>query len=538
MSRKTILLSLIGLIMSIAAVSQDMNYYWAQQYGHDNYTNNIEAVTSDYQNHIICFTHFNSFFTVNGNQFEAGAGDDLLVFVVNEYGEFQWALSDGGEGDQLAQEVVCDNEGNVYLMGKFSEHLSFAGDTFESNGSYDMYIIKLNASGEKIWVKTFGGPNSESFQSINIHENKINVVGRYYNYTVLQNDTIWGVDGTDFFVAQLDLDGELLNYVTFGGESVDMVSDVAADNLGNIYLTGDFYQSLQIGEETFETGALLGVYVLKLNANLDIVWAYQLDGSDLKPGVKIVCDPYGNMALAGSFSGQVAFENTNLQTADFDEDIYVAYFSADGEFEWAKRFYSSSMEDVTALSMDSFGHVYLSGHYLNHIHFNEVVIQYNLCCGDSEIYLVKLDDAGEVLDANQMTGERSHLKDMFVPEINQVILVGQFSEHFAVGNLELESPNSYNGFLVYYKDDTWLSVDEWTSSTNYIESNISSDYFRLQHLPADIVLNIYNSNGQLIEAIQDPSEHIILGENWENGIYIIQFISPQTEPLGLKVLKL
>ncbi len=523
--------------MAIAVFSQDMNYYWANQYGHDNYTNNIESVTSDGQNNIIGFTHYNTFFTIEGNQFEAADGDDLLVFAIDEYGDYQWAISDGGQGNQIAQEVVCDSEGNIYLMGKFSAQLSFQGEAFESNGSFDMFIIKLNSSGDKIWAKTFGGPNSESFQSIHIQQNKINVVGRYYNYTVLQNDTIWGIDGTDFFAAQLNLDGELLNYVTFGGASVDMVTDVAADNWGNIYITGDFYQNLQIGEQTFEVGDQLGIYILKLNSNLEVDWAYQVEGSDLKPGVKLVCEPSGNLAIAGNFSGQVSFENTNLQTADFDEDIYVAYFTSTGEFEWAKRFYSSSMEDVTALAMDQLGHVYLSGHYLNHIHFNEVLIQYNLCCGDSEIYFVKLDETGEVLDANQLTGERSHLKDMYVPEINQVLLVGQFSEHFEVGDLELESPNSYNSFVVYYKDDTWLLSKEEEKPLVYLESNVSSDLFRLQQLPKDTYLHVYNSNGQLLESIEAKSGNIKIGENWGSGFYILQLISPQTESIGLKVLK-
>jgi hypothetical protein len=534
---KTIYL-IVFVLNVILLNAQEMNYYWAHQYGHDSYANDIQSVTSDNLNNIVCFTHFNTSFTIDGVPHNAVDGDDLLVYVVNEDGQVEWSLSDGGEGNQIAQEVVCDNEANIYLMGKFSGNLSFENETFESNGSFDMYLIKLDAFGNLQWVKTFGGPNSESFESINIHNNKINIVGRYYEYTLIQNDTIWGVDGTDFFVSQFDLDGNLLQYVTFGGESVDYVSDVAADNMGNIYIAGDFYQNLQIGDDLLEAGDMLGIYLMKLNSNLDIIWYLQPNGSDLKPGVKISCDSEGNIALAGNFSGNVSFENTQLNTADFDEDIYVAYFSPDGELSWAKRFYSSSMESVKSFEMDRIGDVYIAGHYLNHIHFNDLVITYNLCCGDPEIFFVKLNETGEVLNHSQLTGERSSLQDMYVPEVNQVILAGQFSEHFQMGEIELNSPTSYNVFLAYYKDDTWLNTAEETIPLEFIHNTISSNSFILNNLNTVSEIRVYSSNGNLMEQISLDHTTISIGQNWSTGFYMLQLISTDSKPIGLKVLKI
>jgi len=526
------------IFISLVVNAQDMNYLWAEQFGHDSYANNIEAVTSDNQDHIICFTHFNTSFTVGGTQFDAEDGDDLLVFSVGETGNTEWAFSAGGMGDQTAQKVACDDNGNIYLMGKFSDYLSIDGENFMSNGNFDMFLIKLNSLGEMQWVKTFGGPNSESFESLNIHGSKINIVGRFYEYTVLENDTIWGVDGTDFFASQFDLDGNLLQYVSFGGESVDYVSDVTADNWGNIYITGDFYQNLQIGEETLEAGNMLGIYLIKLNANLDVIWVYQPQGSDLKPGVKISCDSDGNLAMAGSFSGNISFDNTQLQTADFDEDIFVAYFTPQGEFLWAKRFYSASMESIEAFAMDRMGQLYISGHYLDDIHFNNLVIQYNLCCGDPEIYFVKLDQEGEVLNYSQLTGERSNLKDMCVPEINQVILAGKFSEHLQIGDLELNSPTSYNVYLAYYKDDTWLKVPEEKTDHHFLVNTISDRSFYLQNLPSDAEIKIFNTNAQLIDQFFVDESTINIGQNWDKGFYLIQIIPQKGIPKGLKVLKL
>lgn len=537
MNRALFILSFSPWFLSIKA--QDLNYYWAQQFGHSEYANDIQAVTSDNQDRIIGFTHFNAHFMLDGQDFIAEDGDDLLVFALNEEGEKQWAFSDGGMGNQVAQQIACDADGNIFLMGKFAGEMSIAGESFESNGSFDMYLIKLDQNGNVIWTKTFGGPKSESFEAMNIRGDKINIVGRFYDYTILNNDTIWGLDGTDFYAAQFDLDANLLDYVVFGGEGVDYVSDVTSDLAGNIYITGDFYQNLQIGEETLEAGDMLGIYLIKLNSNLEIQWFFQPEGSDLKPGVLIDCDSDGNLVMSGNFSGEVSFGNIQLQTADFDEDIYMTRFSSDGDVEWAKRFYSTSMENVTGLNMDRTGQIYISGHYLNHIHFNELVIQYNLCCGDPEIFFVKFDEEGDVLEYSQLTGERSNLKDMFVPELNQVIFAGQFSEHFQIGDIEMNSPTSYNVFVSYLKDDTWLKIPEENQmKARYLINNISKQSFELQDLPRSSQIFIFNDRGQQIEQLRTTETSISIGENWPMGFYFIKIIGADSEETALKVLKL
>lgn len=531
------LIIVVFLFASYIGLSQDMNFYWAQQYGSDEFASDIEAITTSKLNKVIAFTHFEDEFTVETQNFISEGGSDLLLFSTNDEGELEWAKSFGGINNQIAQKIQCDDDGHIYIMGKFNTSISIDNISIESQGSFDMYIAKFSPSGELIWLNTYGGPNSESLEAMVIRAQQIYLVGRFYNYTIIENDTIYSVDGTDVFLSKLNLDGEVIETLSFGGESVDNVSSVDVDIYGNIFLAGDFYQNIQIGEETFEAGDLLGLYMAKFNNNFDLQWAYQFVGSDLKPGLLLAVDNIGNISLLGNFSDDLHFGNLVLQTADFDEDIFMAHFSTDGEFNWAQRFYSNSMESPIALCVDRYGDSYLTGQYLDHIHFGDQTLQYNLCCGDPEIFFVKVNNQGGILHAEQLTGERSHIKSMDVPEVNQVILAGQFSEEFNIGEIILHSPTSYNVFIAYYKDDTWLSQNRITNSEITIHDQVFIHSLTLKDISENSNILVYNAQGQMIEEVFVSSSSIDLGQNWSKGLYFVQMLSVSKELKTVKLIK-
>ena len=373
------LLLLFAILMGNSSFAQELNFSWAKQYGSPNNANAVKSITSDNENKVFVFTDFEGEFDVGEEVFVAEGESDLLLYAVSEDGELEWAITEGAQDKELAQDVVCDADGNVYIMGKFNNTLNINDVEYESNGTFDMFMAKYSNAGEFIWCKVFGGPNSESLVSMKIRYNRIVVAGRFYNYTVIEEDTLFSQDGTDAFIAKFNLQGDLLLSTSFGGESVDMISDMDTDKYGNIYVVGDFYQNITFGDETFEAGEMLGLYVAKYDAALHLQWAQQIIGDDMKPEVKIGVSSDGNFAIGGVFTGGIQFGSYQLNTADVDEDIYTAYYSSDGEVEWAKRFYSSSMEYVVELEMDRLGDVYLSGHYGDDIHFDNLVFLYTLC---------------------------------------------------------------------------------------------------------------------------------------------------------------
>lgn len=518
---------------------QEMEFYWAKQYGHNNYPNDIESITSDNLNKIIAFSHFDTEFTVEENNHVAEDGSDLILFVIDEHGNYEWSLSGGGIDDQVAQEVHCDVEGNIYIMGKFKTQISLGDQEATCNGSFDMFIAKYQSNGDFVWLKTFGGPNSEAIETMKIKNDIILIGGRFYDYTVLDNDTLYSEDGTDFFIAKMNLDGEFLNHMTAGGPSVDKVSGIDMDINGNVYAIGDFYSSINFGDETFEAGDALGLYMIKLNSSLNLEWAYQFDGNDMRPNTKLAVASNGSITVGGVFSSTVSIGSNDFVTADFDEDIFVANFSNAGEVNWARHYYSHSMEGIESLQVDRAGNTYITGHYLDHINLGEFTLQYNLCCGYLEVYFVKINEDGIVVDASQLTGESAAIKTMVVPETNQVILAGRFYEDFTIEDISLISPAHFNVYIAYFKDDTWLSTNETIQEGQVkISPSLFQHTFNLSGLNDVKQISIYNEFGQLIESIESESQQHKLGKSWSSGMYIMTIIYNSGESSVNKVIKM
>ena len=351
------------------------------------------------------------------------------------------------------------------------------------------------------------------------------MAGRFYDYTIIENDTLFSYDGTDLFVMKLDFDGNVLSTFSAGGEGVDVVSGISADAYGNVYLAGDFYKTIHFGNLTFDAGDKLGLYLAKLNSSLQLQWAYEFVGDDLKPGIRIATSPSGDIFATGAFSSQVVFNEQTLSTNDFDEDIYFAKFSSSGSVLWAQRFFSNSMESVVSLFVDDYGKSYLSGHYLDHIHFGEVTLPYTLCCGSNEIFMVEIQPDGMVNDARTITGERSLLVDMSVPHPNHLLLAGQFSNQIEFEDFVLDSPYMRKVFLTYYKDNTWLNELQQAELEHIqVYPTISNNYFNVfnpkDNSPIQRV-EVYNYCGQLIERIETVPGNFILGTNYNSGVYYL-----------------
>jgi len=152
---------------------------------------------------------------------------------------------------------------------------------------------------------------------------------------------------------------------------------------------------------------------------------------------------------------------------------------------------------------------------------------------------VKIDVNGEVIDASQLTGETARIKTMAVPETNQVILAGQFYEDFAIEDIILNSPISFNVYLAYFKDDTWLSID---NSVNVRQVMISPSPFQgnfnVSGLEGAIQILIHNEYGQLVEAIEVNSNQKQLGDNWGSGIYFMTITYESGSSNFQKVIKM
>jgi len=183
------------------------------------------------------------------NLMSAGAAD-VFIWKLNTGGNLIWAKSIGGIGSDDDHGITTDASGNVYVAGRFTFTPDFdpGPGTFEitSLGGDDIFILKLNSSGDFVWAKQLGGASAEGVRDIGVDANgNVFTTGLFvntgdfdpgpgvFNLTAFSND---------IFISKLDTDGNFIWAVRFGAETLDQGLALAPDASGSVYSTG-FFQS-------------------------------------------------------------------------------------------------------------------------------------------------------------------------------------------------------------------------------------------------------------------------------------------------------
>ena len=81
------------------------------------------------------------------------------------------------------------------------------------------------------------------------------------------------------------------------------------------------------------------IFISKLDASGNFVWAKSIGGSNEDRGYSIATDASGNVYISGQFSGTVDFDpgaGIFELTSELSSDTFILKLDASGNFVWAK----------------------------------------------------------------------------------------------------------------------------------------------------------------------------------------------------------
>ena len=174
--------------------------------------------------------------------------------------------------------------------------------------------------------------------------------------------------GSDAFVARYTTDGQFDWAHQFGGTLGDAGNGLDVDAAGNVVVTGYFSWTVD-----FDPGAGVlnlvsagdnDVFVVKLNAAGNLVWAQRYGSTGTDQGQAVAHDSAGRIIVAGSFAGTVDFDPgpgvQNLSSAGLS-DAFVLRLASSGGTNWARRFGGSQADVANAVAVDSGNNVVAVG---------------------------------------------------------------------------------------------------------------------------------------------------------------------------------
>ena len=268
----------------------------------------------------------------------AGARD-AFVAKLDGLGQFVWARRFGSINDDRAFDLGVDPSGNVYTTGYFQVTVDFDPGAGIANmtaaGYEDIFVSKLDSSGNYLWAERIGGGASEDPTAMTVDSSgNVYLTGRYYGDTDFSpgpaNYNLAPYGNGDIFVCKLDSNGDFRWADGFGSENFDQGEAISLDSAGNVYIAGTFQLAVD-----FDPGAGVAnltaagsntddVFLLQLNAETGAYgWAGRMGGVTQDRGYGICVDPSNNVYVTGDFTGSADFDpganQVNLTSAgDFD----------------------------------------------------------------------------------------------------------------------------------------------------------------------------------------------------------------------------
>ena len=161
---------------------------------------------------------------------------NILFYKLESNGKVKWRQRFLNSNRTIGKSMAIDNEGNIYLLG-LTKILSSKGSSSALLPSLksNILIMKLTPSGKKIWTKTIGTLEEDFGTSISLDsKNNIYVTGHTHgSFPQLQNK-----GEKDVFLVKLDSFGKKVWVRQFGTPFDDYGNGLAIDSSDNISVTG------------------------------------------------------------------------------------------------------------------------------------------------------------------------------------------------------------------------------------------------------------------------------------------------------------
>ncbi len=472
------------------------------------------ALATDSQNNVLVTGSFH-----NTVDFDPGAGvydlasngnEDIFVQKLDTNGQLLWVKQIGGTGTEVGFSIAVDDNDNIYILGGFSETSDFdpgiSTQNLTSLGSWDTFLLKLDAQGNFVWVKQIGNANLDYAPALALdHSGHILVTGIFKNTVYFDPPAntlqLTSNGGWDFYVAQFDIDGNYIWAQNFGGTSYDKARYIYVDDNDFVYITGQYRNTVDFdnSNNTAELTAIDGYdgFVLKLNNQGDFVWVKQWGGAGQDEVRGLDMDANQNIYITGKFYDNVDMDpgtGTYNLNAGGNTDTFIVKLDSNADFVWAKSIDNDDTNIGYTIQATENGRVYIGGYFEGDIVYTWDAGFVNFTSnGDKDAYILTLNAIDGSYDSFYQAGGsgEDQIYTLCYNHPNSLYASGSFSGTADFGTNGNQNLRNSNGGL----DAFVLKIDTNTNSTGAI------DFFKnLRVYPNPVTDKLYIDFGDIKEA--------------------------------------
>lgn len=331
-----------GFDIWVLKLSTEGTVIWEKTYGrlYNDYTRSIQQTTDG--GYVVAGYTAQS---INENF-------DLLVLKLDSNGNITWNNTYGVSGSENSRDIQQTLDGGYIVTGYV-----------ESVGSEttDFWILKLDESGNVTWEKSYGSGTTNIVRSIGeTSEGGYIVAGRTY---------VSETDSFDFFIINLDSNGDVSWQKTYGGDNFDGATSIEPTSDEGYIVVG---WTTSFGVEEYDA------WILKLDSSGDVSWQKTYGGSGEDYPVSIQQTSDAGYVVGG---WTTSFGSGN-------RDYWVFKLDTNGDISWEKTYGGTLLDEAHFIRQTTDGGYIVAGDTVS------------FSTGSSDYLALKLDPNGEIPDCN------------------------------------------------------------------------------------------------------------------------------------------
>jgi len=295
---------------------------WEKNYGGSNADFSEEVIQTNDGGYLLSGRTYS-----NDGDVSVNFGDlDFFIIKINSIGTIMWKKNYGGSSYDSLLGIESTIDGGYILAGGSQ---SSDGDITINKGRSDFWIIKIDAIGNLVWEKSYGGSNFDAaFGGIKKTSSGDFIIAGESNS--IDGDVTGNNNTLNGWVIKIDANGTLLWEKSFGGNNTSIVFDIDININDDVVLIGITDNGVNNND----------LWVFKIDSNGNLIWEKTFGGSDYEEGNSITYTSDGGVLVCGYTNSTDGDISNNLG----NDDAWVIKLDANGIKEWDKTFGGSNFD--------------------------------------------------------------------------------------------------------------------------------------------------------------------------------------------------
>ena len=412
--------------------------------------------------------------------FSIGNYDKSKTLVIDP--NVNWSTYFGGFGADHVENIVIDDNNNIYLTGNtLSVNFPVSDDAYQRNlrGLFDAFVSKFDKDGNFLWSTYYGGDKPEYCPSIASDElGNVIISGWTWsdNFPVSEDcyQSVYGGRQNDGFIVKFNDNGWRLWATYLGGTNDEHIYSVATTSWNEIAVTGwTLSKNLLVSDNAFQT-QLTGAedsFIFMFDGDGDFRWGtyFGKDSTDVARGIDV--DGSNNIIIGGFTRSLDLYTGSQEESPNNGkEDIFIAKFGRNGNFSFSKLIGGIENDLCYDIDIDGNNNILFCGNTISEDFPTTLPIQ-KVKYGRYDAVIGKLSSNGSSLWSTFYGGKENETAyGIHADKDNNVITVGRtYSSDFPVSDYPVQGElhGTDDAFAVKFNP----SADEVFWSTFFGGSN-------------------------------------------------------------------